>query len=61
MKSLSVWSVLKESTSFTLSNWKIFGKLFSIPLVVQSGTTLFINSISLKYSPLSRPNFHKVK
>ena len=46
MKSLSVWTVLKESTVFTFSNWKIFGKLFLIPILVQFGASVFINSIT---------------
>ncbi len=45
MKSLSVWTVLKESTVFTVANWKIFGKLFLIPIIVQFGASIFINSI----------------
>ncbi len=46
MKSLSAWTVLKESTVFTFANWKIFGKLFLIPLLVQFGSSLFINQVT---------------
>jgi hypothetical protein len=45
-KSLSVWHVLRESTVFTVENWKIFGKLFLIPMIVQFGASIFIGSIT---------------
>lgn len=46
IKNLSTWAVVRESTIFTFSNWKIFGKLFLIPIVIQFGTSIFIKLLS---------------
>lgn len=46
-KTLSVWTALRESTTFTFSNLKIFGKLFLLPILVQTVSSIFINSTPL--------------